>query len=349
MDQFRALKRFWSRPLYGTIPPLPGTAQSPMPRDLNDTLIFVKVVERGSFTAAARSLGLPKTTVSRKLKELENRLGARLLNRTTRRLALTEAGAVYFEHSRRIASELAEAERAVHHLEGTPRGWLRITAPYTLSVVTLAPMLLEFRERYPDVRLDVVLTNDRLDLVANEIDVALRVGALPDSSLVARRLATYPTQVYASESYLARYGEPRRPEDLRDHQALVGASQRRGQRYVWDLTDGRRQQEFEVQPVMVVNEPFTALQLLMGNQGLMLTSDFMIKCYLPLANVRRVLTSWRGADMELNALFLGGRALSPKVRVFVDFVAEQMRLRCAAGCPPVAAGEAQAETETAAA
>src|SRR5690606_28605322 len=120
---------------------LPDAA--PMPRDLNETLIFVKVVEQGSLTAAARSLGLPKTTVSRKLKELENRLGARLLNRTTRRLGLTEAGAVYFEHSRRIASELDEAEQAVHHLEGTPRGWLRITAPYTLSVVTLAPILLE--------------------------------------------------------------------------------------------------------------------------------------------------------------------------------------------------------------
>lgn len=318
-----------------------------MPRDLNDTLIFVKVVEQGSFTAAARSLGLPKTTVSRKLKALENRLGARLLQRTTRRLGLTEAGAVYFEHSRRIAHELDEAEHAVHHLQGRPRGWLRMTAPYTLSVVTLAPILLEFRERYPEVHLDVVLTNDRLDLVTNEIDVALRVGNLPDSTLVARRLAAYPTQVFAGEGYLARHGEPRSPEELREHQALAGTLHRRAQRFAWELTDGERREEFEIQPVMVVNEPFTALQWLMGNQGLMLTSNLMVNCYMPGASVRRVLPAWRGADIELNAVFVGGRALSPKVRVFVDFVAEQMRLRCTAGCPMAENEEARAESQAA--
>lgn len=327
---------FWPRLRCGTIGrhtrrDAPGADMS---RDLNDTLIFVKVVEQGSLTAAARSLRLPKTTVSRKLQELEDRLGARLLSRTTRRLALTEAGTVYFEHCKRIAGELDEAENAVHQLEGSPRGWLRVTAPYTLSVTTLAPMLLDFRERYPEVRLDIVLSNDRLDLVANEIDVALRVGSLPDSTLVARRLATYSNEVYASEGYLARYGEPLVPEDLQHHHALVGPKYRRNQHYAWPLTDGERQEEFEVQPVMVVNEPFTALSLLAGNQGLMLTSDLMIKCCMQAANVRRVLAAWRGADMELNAVFLGGRALSPKVRVFVDFVAEQMQLRClSAGAP----------------
>src|SRR5690606_29271358 len=149
-------------------------------------------------------------------------------------------------------------------------------------------------------------------------------------SLVARRLTTYPTQIFAGEGYLARYGEPRSPEELREHQALAGAVHRRGQRFAWELTDGRRREEFEVQPVMVVNEPFTALHWLMGNQGLMLTSSFMVNCYMPGAAVRPVLSAWRGADIELNAVFVGGRALSPKVRAFVDFVAEQMRRRCAA-------------------
>lgn len=301
-----------------------------MNRDLNDTLIFLKVVEHGSFTAAAKSLKLPKTTVSRKLRDLEARLGARLLNRTTRRLALTEAGTVYFEHCKRIAGQLEEAESAVHQLEGSPRGWLRITAPYTLSETTLTPILLEFRQRYPEVHLEITLSNDRVDLIENGIDVALRVGPLPDSSLVARRLAVYTSQIYASEDYLARYGEPVEPEDLQHHRTLVGSMHRRGQHYCWSLTDGKRNEEFEVRPVLVANDPFVGLAMLGAGEGLMLANDVMVKYCMRFTNVRRVLAAWKGPDMELNALFLGGRVLSPKVRAFVDFIAEKMDMQCQA-------------------
>lgn len=301
-----------------------------MNRDLNDTLIFLKVVEHGSFTAAAKSLKLPKTTVSRKLRDLEVRLGARLLNRTTRRLALTEAGTVYFEHCKRIAGQLEEAESAVHQLEGSPRGWLRITAPYTLSETTLTPILLEFRQRYPEVHLEIALSNDRVDLIENGIDVALRVGPLADSSLVARRLAVYTSQIYASEDYLARYGEPVAPEDLQHHRTLVGSMHRRGQHYCWSLTDGKRNEEFEVRPVLVSNDPFVGLAMLGAGEGLMLANDVMVKYCMRFTNVRRVLAAWKGPDMELNALFLGGRVLSPKVRVFVDFIAEKMAMQCQA-------------------
>lgn len=301
-----------------------------MNRDLNDTLIFLKVVEHGSFTSAAKSLKLPKTTVSRKLRDLETRLGARLLNRTTRRLALTEAGTVYFEHSKRIAGQLEEAESAVHQLEGSPRGWLRITAPYTLSETTLTPILLEFRKRYPEVHLEILLSNDRVDLIENGIDVALRVGPLADSSLVARRLAVYRNQVYASEDYLARYGEPVVPEDLQHHRALVASTHRRGQHYCWSLTDGKRDEEFEVHPVLVANDPFVGLSMLGAGEGLMLANDVMVKYCMGFTNVRRVLAAWNGPDMELNALFVGGRVLSPKVRAFVDFMAEKMEMQCLA-------------------
>jgi DNA-binding transcriptional LysR family regulator len=299
-----------------------------MNRDLNDTLIFVKVVEHGSFTAAARSLGLPKTTVSRKLRDLETRLGARLLNRTTRRLALTEAGTVYFDHSKRIAGQLDEAESAVHQLEGSPRGWLRVTAPYTMSETTLTPLLLEFRDRYPDVHLDITLTNDLLDLLENEIDVALRVGPLADSTLVARRLAVYTHQIYAGESYLARYGEPVDPEDLQHHRALVAPKHRRGQKYCWQLDDGERQEEFEVNPVLVANDPFVGLAMLGAGEGLMLANEVMVRYCMQFPSVRRVLAAWTGPDTELNAVFPGGRVLSPKVRVFVDFMAEKMEMQC---------------------
>jgi LysR family transcriptional regulator, regulator for bpeEF and oprC len=299
-----------------------------MQRDLNDTLVFVKVVQHGSITAAARALDLPKTTVSRKLRALEDRLGARLLNRTTRSLALTEAGTVYFEHSRKIATELEEAESAVHQLEGDPRGWLSVTAPYSLGTGLLAPILHEFRARYPDVHVEIVLSNDILDLVSEGIDVALRIGDLPDSTLVARRLVTWPTQVFATEGYLTRFGEPLMPEDLSEHQALALPTHRNSHGFRWRLDDGNGERDFEVKPVVVANDPEMLLPLLAADQGLMLVSEMMINCYLRGASVRPVLNAWRGPEVTLSAVYVGGRVLSPRVRAFVDFVSEQMHMRC---------------------
>jgi len=295
-----------------------------MSRDLNDTLAFVKVVELGSFTAAAKLLGLPKTTVSRKVNELEQRLGAQLLNRTTRKLGLTEAGTVYFEHCRHVARDLEEAENAVNQLQAGPRGWLRFTAPVSLGLNALAPLLSEFRGRYPDVRLDMLLSNERLDLIAGEIDLALRVGPLPDSTLVARRLATFRSQVFASMYYIARHGEPMAPEDLVHHRVLALPGARRGTRWCWTLGDGTREEEFPVNPVMVANDPFALKPPLLTGEGLMLTSDVVVGAELAAGCVRRVLHAWNGPEMEVNAVFPRGHVLSPKVRVFVDFLIERL-------------------------
>src|SRR5690349_20916823 len=136
--------------------------------------MFVKVVEKGSFTAAALALGVPKATLSRKVSEREQRLGTRLLKRTTRKLGLTEAGTLYYERSARIAADLGEAEAAVTQLNSAPRGWLRFTAPYSLGTDAITPLLPEFMARYPDVRLDMHLTNEKMDLVGSEMDLALR-------------------------------------------------------------------------------------------------------------------------------------------------------------------------------
>ena len=202
-----------------------------MTRDLNDTLVFVRVVEHGSFIAAARSLQLPKTTVSRKVQDLETRLGAQLLHRTTRKLGLTEAGNIYFEHCQRIARELDEAESAVGQLQQGPRGWLRITAPYSLGIERIAPLLGEFHTLHPDVRVEMLLTNENVDIIDKELDIALRVGPLPDSTFIARSLATLRTQVFASVAYLERHGEP-------EHRC--GLHARKPERYAdqFDLLDG---------------------------------------------------------------------------------------------------------------
>jgi LysR family transcriptional regulator for bpeEF and oprC len=297
-----------------------------MTRDLNDTLIFAKVVEQGSFTAAAKALGLPKTTVSRKVQELEERLGAQLLNRTTRKLGLTEAGAVYHDHSARIARELEEAESAVGQLQGGPRGWLRVTAPYSIGVLWIAPLLSEFHQRYPEVRIDLNLSNEKLDLISGETDVALRIGALPDSNLVARRLASFRTQVYASPEYLARHGEPLHPDDLQHHRTLAFTKHRHGNRYCWPLTDvvGTPTRDFPVNPLFVSNDPAPLNGALLCGEGLLMASDVTIKPFVESGQAVRVLAAWTGPEMALNAVFTRGRVPSPKVRAFVDFLVERL-------------------------
>jgi DNA-binding transcriptional LysR family regulator len=295
-----------------------------MARDLNDTLIFVKVAEHGSFVSAARSLRLPKTTVSRKVQELETRLGAQLLHRTTRKLGLTEAGNVYFEHSQRIARELDEAESAVGQLQGGPRGWLRITVPYSIGIERIAPLLGEFHARYPEVRVEMLLNNEPLDLIGKEIDVALRIGNLPDSNLVARRLAILRTAIYAGQGYLDRHGEPQHPDDLQHHRTLAMDKQRRNGVFMWPLSDGERNAEYRIDPVFVANDPAGLRGALLCGEGLMLASDVMVKSYAQAGFVRRVLSAWTGPEFELNAVFPRGQVQSPKVRAFVDFLVERL-------------------------
>jgi DNA-binding transcriptional LysR family regulator len=293
--------------------------------DLNDTLIFVKVVEQGSFTGAAKSLCLPKTTVSRKVQDLEARLGAQLLYRTTRKLSLTETGSLYFEHCQRIARQLDEAERAVAQLQGAPRGWLRFTAPYAIGVTWIAPLLGDFYALYPEVRIDMVLSNEDLDLIDEGLDLALRVGALPDSRLAARRLAVFRSHVYASPAYLTRHGEPRHPDDLRQHRALaMNTARRNGGDYFWTLSDGTGGGDFVIDPVLVANGPSPLKSALLCGEGLMLASDVTIKGEEVRGYARRVLPGWVGPTLDFNAVFARGRVESPKVRAFIDFLVERL-------------------------
>lgn len=298
-----------------------------MSRDLNDTLVFVKVVELGSFTAASQALRLPKATVSRKVQDLEARLGAQLLHRTTRKLGLTEAGNVYFEHAKRIARDLDQAESAVGELQSGPRGWLRITATHSLGTTWVAPLLADFHAHHPDVRVELLLSNDNLDIIASEIDVALRVGKLADSNLAARKLAVFRTAVYTTPSYIERFGEPLHPDDLIHHRALAQTNHRgaHAHDFVWTLGDGSdKSREFPVDPVVVSNDPSALRAALLGGEGIMLTSDVMMRGYAEQGQVQRLLAGWRGLDVDLYAVFPRGQVQSPKVRAFIDFLLERL-------------------------
>ncbi|HEX7374627.1 MAG TPA: LysR substrate-binding domain-containing protein [Steroidobacteraceae bacterium] len=322
-----------------------------MTRDLNDTLIFAKVVEHGSFISAARALRLPKTTVSRKVQDLETRLGAKLLHRTTRRLGLTEAGNIYFDHSQRIARELDEAESAVGQLQGGPRGWLRVTAPYSFAISRITPLFGEFQARYPEVRVEMMLTNDNLNLIDKEIDVALRIGPLNDSSLVARRLAVFRSQVYASPRYIERHGEPVHPADLQHHRTLgMNKYGHNGNGFFWPLSDGTTVTEFKINPVLVANDPAALHPALLMGEGLMLTADVMVKAYAEHGYIQRVLAGWTGRAAEMNAVFPRGQGKSPKVRAFVDFLIERVKFDAdymQGLCPNHACCEAELEAAAA--
>ncbi|OWQ66183.1 LysR family transcriptional regulator [Stenotrophomonas maltophilia] len=326
-----------------------------MSHDLNETLIFVKVVEQGSFIAAAKSLGLPKTTVSRKVQELETRLGARLLHRTTRRLGLTEAGSIYHEHCQRIARELEEAESAVSQLQSGPRGWLRFTVPYSIGITWIAPLLGQFHAQYPEIRLDMHMGNEKLDLIAGEADLALRVGALPDSNLVARKLGSLRTQVFASPAYIERYGEPLHPEELQFHRILAMRKPYHtgnSPRFTWQLGEnGGELRDFPVTPLMTANDMSALNGALVCGEGLLLTGDVMAKPFVESGMVRRVLAGWTGPEVDFNAVFAGGRLVSPKVRAFVDFLVEKLNFDAnymLAQCPGAKLAQQQKEKEDAA-
>ncbi|WP_042690976.1 LysR family transcriptional regulator [Azospirillum sp. B506] len=309
-------------------------------QDLNDTIAFVKVVEEGSFTKAARRLRLPKTTLSRKVRDLERRLGIQLLHRTTRRLGLTEAGTVYFERCRRIAGELEQAENAVAQLRDAPRGWLRLTTPPSFGMKVIAPLLPEFRTRCPDVRIDLVLSHENLDLVARDIDLAIRMGTLQDSSMAARKLGVLQRHVYAAPSYCAAHGMPAHPGELIRHLTLANMTARRPSGYGWRLFrtggDGHggfpgEEIDAAIDPVIAADDPEILIPTLLAGGGLVLATDFAMRPYRSAGQVTRVLDGWKGADVDLHAVFPGGRIQPPKLRSFLDFLTGRIDLEDGAG------------------
>lgn len=298
---------------------------------LNEIQIFAAIVERGSFIAASNVLQIPKTTVSRKVEELEARLGVRLLHRTTRKMSLTEAGQAYYEHCERIIAEIEEAERAVGQLAAAPRGTLRVSSSFSIGARFLGHLLPEFLKRFPEVRVNLVLSNANEDLVEGNYDLAIRVGRLADSSHASRLLGNFRSRLVASSAYIAEKGLPRTPEDLAAHRtlALTPRDEHAG-RYAWtleEISSGRKKPQSvtaAVQPVMICNDPEPILQSVIGSEGIGFIPDLFTREPLRREQIVNVLPGWQGPSVPINAVYLSRRGLSPKVRVFVDFIGEQL-------------------------
>jgi DNA-binding transcriptional LysR family regulator len=284
--------------------------------DLNAILIFASVAETGSFTAAARTLALPKSTVSRKVLELEKHLGARLIQRTTRKLSLTDVGRVYYEHCARISREADEADLAVQQMQATPRGVLRVTAP--LSFRPPSRIAAEFLKRYPDVRIEVVCTDRNVDLVAEGFDVAIRAGPLTDSSLIARKVAMVKQVLVAAPVYLRRRGRPRTPLELQEHETIAfGSGPSPG---VWSLRKAGESVDVRVRPRLAVNDNDWMHDAASRGIGIALLHEHVCREDIHAGRLRQVLTEWSLEETPLHALYPTPRHLSRKVVTFIEML-----------------------------
>ncbi|MFE8596845.1 LysR family transcriptional regulator [Archangium violaceum] len=287
--------------------------------DLNELLVFAKVVQAGSFTVAARGLRMPKSTVSRKVSELEERVGAQLLQRTTRKLRLTDVGQAYYEHCARIVAEAEQAELAVTRMQSAPHGLLRVTAPLTFSF--LGPIVAEFLKRYPEVQVELVCTDRSVDLMQEGFDLAVRAGRLADSSLIARKLGNVERVVVAAPSYLQERGVPKSPKDLERHDCLVFGAGMEGN--AWTLHSGNKSVQVSVRARLVVNEPDMLRAVAVAGAGIALLPTQPSDTDLTLGRLRRLLPDWSSSGAPVHAVYPSTRHHSPKVMAFVDFLRER--------------------------
>lgn len=290
--------------------------------NLADLAVFVRVVELGSFTAAAGTLEISKAAVSKYVHRLEQRLGARLLHRTTRRLTLTEAGDALFRRGAAALSELADAEQEVARLAGTPRGHLRVTAPVYFGERHVAPLLRKFRLRYPEITLDLDFDNRLVDLVKERFDLALRITALADSSLVARSLAPCPQVVCGAPEYLAKRGLPIMPADLRSHDCLSYSLDRTPKEWRFRSARGRWI-AVNVHGPIRCNNDIALKQAMLDGLGLRQIPRFIVESEIANGKLVEVLADYESPPLNIYAVYATRRNLSPKVRVFVDFLAAE--------------------------
>jgi len=283
---------------------------------------FVRVAECGSFSKAAERLHASKSVVSRQVGALEAELGARLLHRTTRALTLTEAGRSYFERAGRILADLAEADASVGQLQASPRGRLRVSAPMSFGALHLSPAMPDFLLRYPDVELDLIMNDRYVDLVDEGFDMAVRIGKLEDSSLVARKLAPMRRTVCAAPAYLEKSGTPASPDDLTAHECLCYSNVGLSQEWRFVHPDGRPW-PVEVRGRLHANNGDALHAAALAGFGLAVLPSFLAGRDFQSGALVSVLEDFMPQDAALYAVYPHARHLSPKVRAFVDYLAER--------------------------
>ncbi|MDX1320769.1 MAG: LysR substrate-binding domain-containing protein [Oceanospirillum sp.] len=279
---------------------------------------FVAVYESGSFTKASAQLNCSTAQVSRQISQLEQRLGSKLFYRTTRKVSATEAGQIFYPHCRQIMDALDDAERVLTDLQSSPRGKLRITAPVAYGESHIAPLLNNFMQRYPDLELQCHLTNQTMDLVTEGFDLAIRMGQLSDSSMIARKLTSRRLYVCASPAYLERFGEPHTLSEISHHRCLQGTLD------YWRFRFQGQERNLRVQGRIRCNSGHALLDAALKGLGIAQLPDYYVDDALKKGQLVSLLSAYQPQDEGIWALYPQNRLLSPKVRLLVDYLVESI-------------------------
>ncbi|WP_104667561.1 LysR substrate-binding domain-containing protein [Ensifer adhaerens] len=284
---------------------------------------FVRTADLGSFVAAGRALGLSASSVGKAVTKLEQELGVRLLQRSTRSIRLTEEGRLFHERCRRILDDLADAQASLAQAVATPRGRLRVSVPI-VSYHLLLPVLPEFVRRYPEVELDLDFNDRIVDLIDDEVDVAIRSGVLPDSRLMTRALRPFQLLLCAAPAYLDRHGTPQAPRDLDGHHAIRFRFPNSGKLQEWPIAMPEGGPEPQIKTVLNCNNMEALSGAVLSGLGIGCLPDFLARQPLSDGRLRTVLDAHLDAPGQFHLLWPSNRHLSPKVRVFVDFLSERL-------------------------
>ena len=285
---------------------------------------FVRVVREGSFAAASDQLGLSRAIVTKHVMQLEKQLGARLINRTTRRFSVTEIGQTYFDFCVRVLEEMAEQDALVTRLQEEPRGELKVLAPKSFGSLYLGNIISEFMERYPDIRVSLMLSDvsmHGLDLVEHGFDLAIRLQAPSDSSLMARRIGALQWMLCASPAYLAAHGEPESLEDLARHKCLLHSKHADG---VWRFQSAQGETPVKVASAMVTNSVMVLHQVTRNHMGIALLPTYCVGPDLANGTLRQILKDYGGPHESIYVLFPHRQLVAAKIRLFMDFVAARI-------------------------
>jgi DNA-binding transcriptional LysR family regulator len=293
--------------------------------DLNALVVFAKVVEARSFSEAARRLGIPVSTVSRRVAELEDQLGVRLLDRSTRNLRLTDLGSEVLEHALRSTESAEAIQNIISNQRSSVRGTLRLSAPPSISDTLLTPLVTAFQASYPEVRVQILVTDRFVDHIADGVDIAFRLGALKDSSLVALKLLTYRHQLVASPAYLKNCRPPEGPLDLLDHRLIAFSYWRPESSWTFLNVNGKDEQTVTFQPYLSMND-FTGLTpALLAGGGIGDLPPVVQPELMRNGHLIEVMPNWRFRTFDLSLVFLGNRHMPRPLRLFKDFAAQMAR------------------------
>lgn len=284
---------------------------------------FSRVVEAGNFTRAAELLGVPKPTLSKLIQGLEAHLRTKLLNRTTRRVTVTADGAAYYDRAVRILADLDELDSTMTLSQASPKGRLRIDISASLALLILIPALPRFHARYPDIQIDLGVTDRPVDLVGENVDCVVRAGEITDQSLIARRIAEFSFVLCAAPSYLARHGAPHHPSELeRDHFIVGYFSSSTARPFPFILSRGDERLEIDGRTIVAVNDGNAYQAAGVAGLGIMASPHFMVERHVAAGTLVPVLAEWSMPPVPLYVVYPPNRHLSAKLRIFVDWVAE---------------------------